>query len=1133
MAATFGINFADGFYVLQCPNGEFMNFPTVSAPVTPPANTVAPTITGSTAPGSTVTFHWGTWTNASAVKHDVYLDDVLLLADVTDGQQYVLLVGQLTQSLTLRETPDNTPVLGIASAPVVVLDVAPVITGVPDQSFTRNDGNKSLSAALYTTGARVVYSATSPGVVIDPATGDLAFSTEELVPSTSVVITAENSGGSDTDTLLYEVTAGTDPGDPGLAAIDVATVTVSFRPDDSGETITNVPAGFSTWMFTLSAPPAGVASLDDISLIWRGDPDVEGQTLGSGYYPCIRHQTLPNTWIARAITSATNRTPILKRFLYVNDPVAGTGSGNCIGQSKTQHLAYYITANAPGGNAIPTAISARSAAITQVVTLFEEPPVGGDLVSRLLIEMNAAEGAEVANGYKPGVGMQILYNAMNCESVPERGYAVGDSNGLWAWNDNYWWRPAGRGLYAPNGGAIWCDPANPAHLLVYMTAAYNKPEAGLYRSLNSGEDFQPRKVDTSAVNSSHGRLGAIAGDPQSVSGGITQRLYCALARTGTLTTVTRYSVDGGETWLSPATALGTNKGIPLVARFSPVNANRMWLGTSIGLYVVTNPCSSSPVYTLIASGDYNGTIYISADGATVRAGRVGGGIYGCTNGNAAVGSITWAQLSGTFTGCSRYAIHPTDPTFVIGFDDDQTDNIMHRSVNSGATMTRVKPSAMEVRPGSPGYNSTTKKGTDSVKTNPSMVAVGANAAMFDPDDVNNVWVTGKQNSQPTANSHFSSTDKGATWKLWNWGFDGHNFKHYRTPHGMFGSKLKVAMCQYDVGVFLSKDGGFTGGPPIKASMIAARTAAGYTSASPNVSSGALVHPTKTIICAAVGDYGSNHYLLRSTDDGQNWSAPLPGVGVKDGCFLRNWSNSDIAMWYRYRSVDGNYATWTAMSTMPSGHYTISQTYKTSGTNYFLAANNSTPTSFSRSGDNGATWTTVLTLPSGHRSGGATDLSITIGCIDPQNENIIWVLDAEGFQYRFRRYDVSTGTSATTRSYTTHNIFGGVSALPPSKFKKPPAISYMQVDPRNGSVIWAAVGPAGQSYLYRSIDAGASFQEITGAIASQSSRSSLVVNPYTGECWTGNDQGVYVIPPHYAHLGGAYDIMPHGQHLAIN
>ena len=650
-----------------------------------------------------------------------------------------------------------------------------------------------------------------------------------------------------------------------------------------------------------------------------GDAHVAGSGPGTGYYPMIRHPSVANRWIARAVTPVTGA-PQIRPFLWANDPTVGS-TANVLGQSKAHHFIY--TTDAAMLNPLTAMeFSAPSSALIQLLQMASDPGVS-EPPARLMPVVEAAEFG-VAD-YVPGEGYQLPQVFRNSPAAPAIIYGGGDSHPIWRSPDMglSWRRPTQFGMKSQNCMGLAVDPLNANHVLASMGNNFTPNDGGLFRTLDGFETVAevtaggvqlPYTTLDDTAKCSHGDLMAVCFS--GALSGRSQNILAFICSDKNDASITARSLDGGATW----TRLTTNNwnvatlGKCRVAMAAGAgNTGRFWVSTTKGLVLVNNAWGT-PTYSIARSGNVKAPAYVSADGATVICGVDGVGIFRSTNGLAT--TPTFTQI-GAFTAFDALYISPADPNFMLAIIDDGTfPNLPRISLNGTglSTFTRYGVDRFQVRPGSPGR---TAGGYGSVSSNPNICNVTQTACLFDPGDVNKVVLTGKMGSGPTANNFFRTVNKGTTWQLANAGYSGKHQKSWGCPQGNFdiSDKNRMLLNVYDSGAWLTENGckSFESFPVDVLKSV--RNAAAWWSTALNaqnlVSCGGALHPNGDVIIVAMGGYNSNFGLLRRS--GSNWSAIANSQSIKTGVFCYNYAAPGNIMWGRMRSIDGAWATWSAMS----------------------------------------------------------------------------------------------------------------------------------------------------------------------------------------------------------------------------
>ncbi|MER2509185.1 MAG: hypothetical protein ABTQ27_10550, partial [Amaricoccus sp.] len=1034
---------------------------------------------------------------------------------------------------TVTVTASNSGGAAAVGFRVTVKGIAPTLSGValPDKlRLLRGGAAETQATAQAFAGAVMRYSVatTGPtmgsgaasGVSIDAATGALTFVKTATLAEQTVTVTAANEHGSVSTSFRLSVA---------MKGIDLADVTLSIRADATDQSTTTVPAGFGTWHIDLREAnyPEAITAV-----WWRGDAHVAGSGPGTGYHPMIRHPSVANRWIARAVTPTTGA-PQIRPFIWANDPTPGS-TANVLGQSKTHHFIY--TTDAAGNPLTGMEFSGPSAALIQRLEMVEERP-SDEPLARLMPVVEAAEFG--VTDYVPGEGYQLPQVFRNSPANPDILYCGGDSHPIWRSPDfgRSWRRPTQFGLKSQNCMGLAVDPLNANHVLASMGNNFTPNDGGLFRTLDGfetadevtagGSALPYTQLDDGATRSSHGDL--MAACFSGALGGRSQNILAFICSDKNTAALTVRSTDGGATW----TRLTSNNWTSAVGKCRVAvpagagNSGRFWVSSSAGLIRIDNAWGT-PTYTNARSGNVKAPAYVSADGATVICGVDGVGIFRSTNGLAT--TPTFTQI-GAFTAFDALYISPADPNFMLAIIDDGTfPNTAKVSTNgtTSATFTRQPVSQYQVRPGSIGR---TAGGYGSNNSNPNICNATQTACLFDKNDANKVVLTGKMGTGPTANNFYRTVNKGATWQLANAGYSGKHQKSLGCPQGNFdiNDKSRMLLNVYDSGAWLTENGCQSFEPFPVDILKEKRNAAAWWPTSLNaqnlVSCGGALHPNGEVIIAAMGGYNSSFGLLRRARVGgvNTWTSISTSQYIKTGVFCYNYAAPGTIMWGRIRSVDGAWATWSVMSGLTAEDMVAGMTCKRSGINHFFAvsrfSSSTTQLVVKRSGDNGASWNTALTLS--YKPTAANGM--VPFCADPFDGNVIYVRDTT--TYRLRRYDLSAGT------YTTLNLFGAAGATPPSAtYPRVPSISNIQVDPRYANVIWVACDGRAQNGLFVSVDSGATWQEMGHRRGYGTAIASLSIHPLTGECFTSSDQGCFIIPPPYAQGSRLFDGLPYDSYV---
>lgn len=1087
-----------------------------------PSNVTPPQLTGANSYiGTTFTYVPGVWADALTVVATLVRDgdDVMTLVP---GQTYSASATDLLRGLVVIETAANGQYeASVPSNSWHITEAPPTLSAIPDVSYTQNTGSKTIEVGtLYATGSGLTFSATGLGAVIDPATGTLVISTALASAATPITVTVVNSSGTPA-VRSFSLTITASGSDPvvTLPKIALADIDLTIRADDTGDTGSGVPAGFGTWHFLLLNPPPGLTRL-----AWRGDPHVAGQGLGSGYFPCVPHPTIPNMWIARAITSATDATPLVKRFLYANDPAVGS-TANVIGQSKTHHLIY--TTDSLGTPALSANWSAPTDPLAQVLQMYIPPTEPGAAAQARIVPFAMKEeyDAAISRGYVPGCGMQQVTAASQCKAVPSVVWLSGDSHAVWRVADfglpggPTFRRPLLKGLPTLHTEGIAADPVDPDRALVYAGGFYTPDYDGLYLTTNKGDDWV-RVWDGGGLDSNTGEFSAIAYDP--ATSGASMRWIAILPSSASSTVAFIRSFDRGATWATAGT-WPTANGKPKHAVGIPGTPDAFFVISSNGFYKVTNAFGTPVIARITVNPDAPsrepwGNIFVSGDGQTVQVSLTSQGVWRSTTGGAS-GSFS---RRGSNVENTKGFTNPWNVNHIITSRGEASQSVSRPSwtTNGGTNWTKTPIENVERRPGS---------------TEAPWMCSGRDHVLFYPSGGHVLYI-GRQVGLHVGNNHYYSNNSGASYVIANAGYNGTNSKVFTPSLCIFSSRDKNKCLNpiYDAGGQLTLSGfkwyertqsGYSAVTAKAAAVVAAGAVSGLSTI------GCAVHPTQNVLLEVTTNYANNAAMIRSDNNGVSWSRipTLAGVLRKCGGIFYNFSAPGNVMWANYRSTGGDWSAWSAMAGLTSSEVVVGMTTNQSGQNWFFScdAHGGTGRVFKRSGDNGATWTTVLTLTYDCRASGSAAFYA-----HPSDPNIVFVRDST--RYRIRNCNLSAGT------YTILNLFGASGATPPPVSATAPAlgalpmdIGFIAVDARFPDVMYATIGNNGygRDNLWRSTNGGATWTSLC-PIVGYFAKSSMYVHPLTGDVLIGGDKGSHILPPPYSQPDALFHGLPYESYVGL-
>jgi hypothetical protein len=145
----------------------------------------------------------------------------------------------------------------------------------------------------------------------------------------------------------------------------------------------------------------------------------------------------------------------------------------------------------------------------------------------------------------------------------------------------------------------------------------------------------------------------------------------------------------------------------------------------------------------------------------------------------------------------------------------------------------------------------------------------------------------------------------------------------------------------------------------------------------------------------------------------------------------------------------------------------------------------------RSDDRGSNWSEYA-----YTSWTFTHLdSLPTFAADPVDCDKVWAIDASG---DLASYDGTSWTSTGVLALAGGTEYGNF-------------VRSVAVDPGNNQVVYAGMHATGVSCVWRSLDGGQTWQDITGNLPRQGA-GAMAVNPHTGELFKGSAIGTWIYPP---------------------
>lgn len=1084
-----------GVFVRFTSGGETFVF-RIKDRIQPPVNTVNPTLTLNTGTagkiGAVYNISVGTWDHSpDTVTHQVYRGEVPIVG--TEGaSSYTLVADDDRQTISVREvaTKEGWEPIEATSNTIDVTYIAPSASGsISNVSYSQGTGIHSIDIKPRFTGGGLIYTLTGPAdVTIDDGIVNIPSTT--VIGATSTVVTATNSGGFATQSFTIAVTGVTPPVDK-PAKLVTSDVEVTFRVDPEAGT-NGIPAGAVTWHFKLLNKPSGMTAL-----WWHGGSATPSMEPGTGFHPTIAHPSLTDTWVARAADSTNLDTVVIKPWLWVN---SANVDYNKLGQTVQETLIYTKSVLPPISSAV---FSEFSDVLSQTCSIYTTPPPDPVTLTSRRFPMMYEE--EWNAGRKPGDTMQNWHGLAFSLSDPNFVYGTQDTGSVWKSEDHgrTWRKPFCTGLGSFQGLGIVVDPQNKDHVLLNTGGSYasTAPHEGIWRSTDGCATFEPRILASSnaARRETHNSMAFAPGS--GLTSGRTSNIFivaCGIKEGGGANFPMARSTNGGNSWTTLGSTWSQDSyGLVTFIMGDASDSNRFYASTTKGLVRVTNVFSGTFTQTVMSgsnglpTGAVEGPVYVSADGGTLIVGVGGKGIYRTTNATSSPPS--WSQL-GSHSNFDRLWVNPYNPDRMLSTTSQgSTSQTPFYCTNGTGSATFTAATQANVQ----------KRFSTAGNTN----MIGNYVGVAWHTTVGHIFMSGRATSLPNSSNNFRTENGGVNWTLANDGFCGANFGLRGPSPNLFHPTDKNYMmtCMLDLGARYSSSGGKYFKP------LGYNPSSFSPALSKNTSYGAAIHPNESSgICFALVQE-SNPRLIRSTNGGTSWTEI---TGVANGSYTIFAEPTDDSIWYcgRKKSTD-NGATWgTTMTQLPSDSVAYGRTHYGASNPAIWGHNlGGACDSFYRSIDKGVTWTLMLTMGYNNR---IPDFKWGPFACHPTNRNLIFTSHpSQG--WKIRRWDVSTGSSATTRTYTDLNIFEG-SNSPPGTYVASVIVKSFVIDPRTPSVMYALTQNAGDPRLYRTTDSGTTWTILGGDVVPKGCNiNALTIHPITGDCFVGGSNGTFIIPPPYA------------------
>ncbi|MEN8228377.1 MAG: T9SS type A sorting domain-containing protein [Bacteroidota bacterium] len=665
-----------------------------------------------------------------------------------------------------------------------------------------------------------------------------------------------------------------------------------------------------------------------------------------------------------------------------------------------------------------------------------------------------------------GEGEQHPHSIARSLNNPDYIYLSQDVGGCWRSRDagNSWQKTLDRGLFLPFGQSIQVDPSFPD--IVFLTVSHSwfqqgSPNEGLYRSTDGGDTWEHvLHTDVNYNSGMHRRHRQnIAYDLSRADPAFpAERWYVAFPKNGLF-----ISHDAGDTWSGPVSSLA---GHDIVYFVQPhlSDGKTVYVGSSEGLFI-----SDSLGYDLQAFGDLPSgevsSIAINPQNeleiyATIR----NGSLYKSENGGLNFTEIMW----GTHSKVVLNRGFP-DKIYLVGMNKESFFS------DDGGT-TWMPFGTVSTFPGL-GRETGWRRWIDG----------DLSGVVPNPKDADEFVAYSRSTLFKSTNGAetIEESATGFTGNAWSWWTDAAEFDRFDPD--------RFAFFNNDVGMRITLSGGdyFEENTNPNAWNWYQQGKIGWL----GTYSGDF-HPVESsqLIVASIGDYFRTQ-LMRSTDNGSSWQLVTEGD-----------HNSDYHLFIAFHPEDpdyvyaGNKISEDAGRTFTKINFPAEfQDPTIVGMCYaypdVVYAMDRPRTHLLRSVDRGATWQVYASPGWEFRNFD----SLTMFAADPSDSSKVYTFDAHSDLALF------DGTSWT--SFHILDLAGGHKGIN--------LVRAVTVDPNFPDIIYAGTFEAGLSCIFRSVDGGDNWEDITHNLP-RGGISAIKVNPHTGELYRGSCNGTWIFPAPESH-----------------
>ena len=683
-----------------------------------------------------------------------------------------------------------------------------------------------------------------------------------------------------------------------------------------------------------------------------------------------------------------------------------------------------------------------------------------------------------------GEGMQLHHGIARSRYNPDIIYLSHDGGQVWKSKDGgeTWEKPLGINLFLPNGQSIEVDPIDPDIVFFVVDQWWGKGKEefeGLYKSEDGGDSWKHVKKMDPGVQLRYQH--SLTYDPTSISATVKRAMtwYVAAHSDGLFR-----SDDGGDTWSESLGLTQESEKITTIYEIEchPTDGKTVYAGTSRGLYRSNNkgsgmaPCGNLPeghVSSVETNPKEPNMIYV-----TVR----GDGLYRSIN-----DGDTFLEVK-DFS-AARVFINPGFPDVIYLVGLGPKTIISH---DAGKTWITDIASLSKTGKRITGWGSRIGGGAG-MAPNPKdpNEAVGYSEAK--------IWKT------EDGGRHFKNSSTLFTGYYWNTNdgiaFDLNNPDRFATFNGDIGVMFTNNSGDYfehrNGRVWYWYDDGLTYGHHAFAGDI-------------------QPIPGSEIMVASVGDWRHRLQLMRTTDEGKNWE------------LITDKTQAGVHFFIAFNPNDPNIVYAGGKISNDTGKTFTKVDFGEFGGGLIVAMSLSNPDTIYatakyiqvllRSDDRGKTWYKCYSTPWGKP---VPVWKMWLIEVDPKNPDIVYTVSYKySYKNKGMERDLIRGiwngqNMSWERLGLLDRVIDSLDGTPLDSLDKLPLnVTKIVIDPNHPEIIYAGVGGlSGVSHIWRSIDSGKSWEDITYNLPRQGV-GGMAINPHSGELMIGSFYGTWIFPPPY-------------------